>query len=479
MNSLRSYLPSRGTSWIVRYAFAVVITAAAYFARGILTAALGGWSAFVVFLFAVGISAAWGGLGPGLLSTFLASAYGVWILSAYAAGRPADFTLVFFFAAVAVTVCLLGEGLYRARIRAGRGEAALEHSEERFRLLVENVVDYAIFLLSPTGIVTSWNAGAQRITGYSESEIVGKNFQILHLPSAADSPGGSTILARAGKEGRSQDEGWRVRKDGSRFWASVIITPLRDRSGRIEGFAKVMRDLTEQRKAEQAVLQKQNELEALNIRLRRAMLETHHRVKNSLQVISAMVDIRLHDSGPTVPAEEVRKIGQEVYTLAQVHDLLTDEARNGGDASEFSVRKLLENLLELMQKGSERVRIVVDLEDVRLRNRLATSLALLTNELVFNAIKHSKSEVRVELNVGSEFAELSVSDDGPGFPADFSLKEHAQTGLELVWNLARYDLQGEIRFENQPGGGGSVRVRFPVAHQPVEVFGESDVTRGL
>jgi hypothetical protein len=123
-------------------------------------------------------------------------------------------------------------------------------SDERFRLLVENVRDYAIFMLAPDGIITSWNAGAERLTQYTEDEIAGKNFSILFSPEdiAADKP--ATELKEALGHDRFKGEGWRVRKDGTKFWAQVALTPIHDKQGELTGFAKVTRDLTEERRRE-------------------------------------------------------------------------------------------------------------------------------------------------------------------------------------------------------------------------------------
>jgi PAS domain S-box-containing protein len=125
---------------------------------------------------------------------------------------------------------------------------SLHHSEERFRLLVSHVSDYAIFMLEPNGFVSTWNLGASRIKGYSADEIIGKHFSNFYRPE--DRWKCEVELATAIREGRVEDEGWRVRKDGSVFWANVVITALRDRTGELIGFAKVTRDLTEHRRSQ-------------------------------------------------------------------------------------------------------------------------------------------------------------------------------------------------------------------------------------
>ncbi|HKP63413.1 MAG TPA: PAS domain S-box protein [Polyangiales bacterium] len=132
-----------------------------------------------------------------------------------------------------------------------RTEEALRESEERFRMLVESVTDYAIFRLDPTGHVATWNSGAERIKGYRAGEIIGQHFSRFYPEEDIRAGKCEMELERASLDGRFEDEGWRLRKDGSRFWANVVITALRDPGGELVGFAKVTRDLTERRAAEE------------------------------------------------------------------------------------------------------------------------------------------------------------------------------------------------------------------------------------
>src|SRR5262249_15029824 len=144
-------------------------------------------------------------------------------------------------------------------------EAAHQH-EERFRLLVESIKDYAIFMLDADGLVSTWNVGAQRIKGYTADEIIGQHFSVFYPETDVRAAKTAEELAIAAREGRFEEEGWRLRKDGSRFWANVIITALRDRTGKLVGFAKVTRDLTDRRKLEQERLQLAHAQEALRLR---------------------------------------------------------------------------------------------------------------------------------------------------------------------------------------------------------------------
>ncbi len=136
-----------------------------------------------------------------------------------------------------------------------RTQRALKESEERFRLLVQGVTDYAIYMLDPDGYVTNWNAGAERIKGYAQDEIVGKHFSTFYTDEDRESGLPQRAVTTAKREGKFEGEGWRRRKDGTRFWASVVIDPIYDHRGDLIGFAKITRDITERRNAQEALEQ--------------------------------------------------------------------------------------------------------------------------------------------------------------------------------------------------------------------------------
>jgi len=144
-----------------------------------------------------------------------------------------------------------------------RAEEALRESERRLRMHVEGVKDYAIFMLDPDGRISSWNAGAERLKGYRAEEIIGHPFSQFYPPEDLESGKPGRALKAAATEGRFQDEGWRIRKDGSRFWASVTLTALRDASGAVLGYSKITRDLTERKTAEEALRHSEAQLRAI------------------------------------------------------------------------------------------------------------------------------------------------------------------------------------------------------------------------
>jgi len=150
-----------------------------------------------------------------------------------------------------------------AKASATAAGAELE-SELSFRLLVDSIKDYAIVMIDPDGRVASWNKGAERIKGYTRNEIVGKDFSCFYPPEAIQKGLPRRELEVAAQEGRFEDEGWRVRKDGSQFWANVVISAVRDEKGSLRGYAKITRDLTERKEAEERIQQQSKEIMELS-----------------------------------------------------------------------------------------------------------------------------------------------------------------------------------------------------------------------
>lgn len=205
-----------------------------------------------------------------------------------------------------------------------------------------------------------------------------------------------------------------------------------------------------------------HEIDGLNARLQRAMAETHHRVKNNLQVVSALVDMQLMEGTATIPSSEMSRLGQHVRALATIHDLLTHEAKRDAHIQFISTREMMDKLIPLVRglTGARPLRYAAD--DTLVPVQLGTSLAVLLNELVSNAVKHGMGAIDVQLSINTTGGHLAVSDAGPGFPENFNSETAAHTGLELVESLSRWDLQGEPVYENRPEGGARVVIHFPL-----------------
>src|SRR6516162_1348866 len=163
--------------------------------------------------------------------------------------------------------------------------AEAERQLAQFSILVQSVRDFAIYMLDKAGHITSWNSGAERIKGYSRDEIIGQHFSRFYTDFDRNSGLPTKALRQAAADGKFQGEGWRVRKDGSQFWASVVIYPIHDGSGTLMGFAKVTRDVTERRQAQDLLEQKNKDLEILAARLRR---ERNNKLLNGQAIVAAI-----------------------------------------------------------------------------------------------------------------------------------------------------------------------------------------------
>ena len=228
-------------------------------------------------------------------------------------------------------------------------------------------------------------------------------------------------------------------------------------------YQQVRAELEERIRAEEELARRQADIESLNERLQRAMTETHHRVKNNLQIIAAMVDLQLMDKPDSVPSSHVRRLGSYVMTLAAVHDILTQESKEDNQALFASAKAVLQKLLPLMQQTTEGRRIIPTVQDLEISAKQGTAIALVVNELVNNAFKHGAQNVTIDLREEAGDLRLAVCDDGPGFPKGFDPASAASTGLELVESLSRWDLQGSVSYENLDPRGACVIVTAPLA----------------
>jgi PAS domain S-box-containing protein len=253
-------------------------------------------------------------------------------------------------------------------------------SEDQFRLLVQQVNDYAILLLDPDGRVATWNDGARKIKGYSADEILGRSFETFYPPEAVASGFPRYELEVAARDGRFEDEGWRVRKDGSRFWANVVITAIRDATGSLVGYAKVTRDLTARREAEErrrelaaeqaahaAAAKKSAELEQLNHRLEEALADAERAgaaTKEAYREREALLD---RERDARADAERATRVRDEVLAIL-AHDLRNPLQAVLGAASMLALsaeqdkRQRQFNVIERAVRGMER--LVTDLLDV-------------------------------------------------------------------------------------------------------------------
>ena len=254
-----------------------------------------------------------------------------------------------------------------------------------------------------------------------------------------------------------------LRQNGAEVWGELTVSLVLADTGEPKYFIAVVEDISSRKAAEEALVRSRAELETLNIRLKRAMAETHHRVKNNLQVISALVELQMMDGADMVPASALMRVGQHTRALALLHDLLTSEAKGDAEMDTVSSSAAINKLIPIVQATSgDRQIHYGNVADVPLPVKIGASLALLVNELLSNAVKHGKGHIDLELTTQEDTITLEVCDDGPGFPHGFNSITAANTGLELVESIGRWDLGGQVAYENRQEGGARVRVTFPL-----------------
>jgi PAS domain S-box-containing protein len=366
--------------------------------------------------------------------------------------------------ALALTVgrqLAFGVNRQRAEAERRRTEEALRRSEERYRSLMQAITS-VVWTSAPDGRFTTPQPSWSAYTGQSWEAC--RDFGWLEAVHPADrerllAAWRAAVEAKASYSARGRM--WHAGTESYRHF-EVRAVPILEPDGAVREWVGKYLDVDDRTRAEEGLREHQREIEELNRRLRRAMRETHHRVKNNLQLIGAMIDMRVMDGSETLPIQEVRRLGQTVNTLAAVHDVLTEQARKDETAERVSAAAVLEKLVGLLRGSLRGCRLRTEIEDVSLTARQGTSLAIVVNELVSNAAKHAGADVAVELTRTDGRAALSVCDDGPGFPAGFDPRRDANTGLDLVENLCGWDLGGAVEYANHPEGGACVRVDFPL-----------------
>jgi two-component system, chemotaxis family, CheB/CheR fusion protein len=389
-----------------------------------------------------------------------------------------------------------------------RAEDELRRSEERLRLLVDSVADYAIFSIDLEGRVDSWNSGAARVFGYTEAEAIGQHTGAMFTPEDRETGAPEAELGKAREQGIAADERWHVRKDGSRFYASSAVTPLRDRGGQLVGFVKIAHDLTQRKRWEDSLQQARRDLEA-RVQERTRELEDANRALDAELHERSQVEERIRGLLRrliTIQEDERRRIardlhdqiGQELAGLSMRLDALhhmtpgdpqalrraVDELRqiigrldDDIDFFAWELRPaslddvgLATSLGRFAREWSRRFGIAAEfhgqgLHDTRLSREVETNLYRITQEALNNTHKHARaSRVSILLERRNTDAVLIIDDDGVGFEID----EQAATagrerGLGLLGMRERAAvIGGTLEIESHPGRGTSVFVRVPL-----------------
>jgi PAS domain S-box-containing protein len=394
------------------------------------------------------------------------------------------------------------------RKHAEEGEGPRE-SEERLQLLIDRVLEYAIFELDPSGHIVTWNAGAKRLKGYSASDIIGKHFSVFYPPEDVKSGKPDQILRHAEQSGESVDEGWRVRKDGSRFWASVVLTALRDAKGNLRGFAKVTRDMTERREKEEsltrakellemrvqqrtAVLMKLNEELRTEIADRQRAEEQLRASLNQLRALAARLQSVREEERTYIAREIHDEFGQACTAIKMDLALIgrkTTKRQTRLRAKVESAMQLVDNMIVTLRRiASEmRPRTLDDLglsaalewqahefqgrtgiqcqlslphEPIALDSERSTAVFRIFQESLTNVARHAHA-TRVEARLEREGGHLilQIHDDGKGFDPG---EANAPKSLGLVGMQERaFLIDADFKIETVPGAGTTVTLRIP------------------
>ncbi len=320
-----------------------------------------------------------------------------------------------------------------------RTEEALRESEERLLLVIEGVKGYAIFMLDPEGNVLTWNAGAERLKGYRADEIIGKHFSIFYTPEDAAAGKPAHELAAAEAESRTADEGWRVRKDGSRFWASVTITALRDDAGKLRGFSKITRDDTVRHGAEEAAKQasaalarRTAELEAANKELEAFTYSVSHDLRAPLRHVDGFSKLLLEENAASLSDEAKRYLGfvrEGVIQMGRLVDDLLNLARVG--RKELSVQvaglnSLADEVMAELKHDCAARSIEWKVQPLPFVECDPALMKQVFANLLSNAVKYTRPRERAVIEVGTAQengqAVVYVRDNGVGFNMKYADK---------------------------------------------------------
>ncbi|MCM2252257.1 MAG: CHASE3 domain-containing protein [Ramlibacter sp.] len=421
--------------------------------------------------------------------------------------------LRWFWAAMASLVVLLvvGLGVLYLLVRRHRtAREALLASEHRFHLMTSSVLDYAIVMLDLEGRVATWNMGAERISGYRAEDILGRDFASFYLTEDVQQQKPGRTLQAAASQGRFSEEGWLARRDGSAFWASIVMTPLRDSRGESRGFSMIVRDLTEHRRSADALrgemqerMRAEEKLQRLNRSLEALVQERTAELSNSnAELLDAKLRLRdLSSQLISAQEQERRDIARELdgtgqsLTVIRMDLMQMLRGADGAaarmpdcvavvDAAIAHIRAVVQNLRPTMlddldvadalewtleqQAKAAGWKTVLECGEVphEIPAGIRTACFRIAQEALSNAARHAgASDVKVQLRMAGEILELIVSDNGAGFDVEhYRSAEERRKHFGLMSMEERAGLVGgSFEIDAGAGRGTRIRARFPIS----------------
>ncbi|HZI23310.1 MAG TPA: CHASE3 domain-containing protein [Gemmatimonadales bacterium] len=363
-----------------------------------------------------------------------------------------------------------------APVLVGRELRARRQAEERLRHMVDSVRDYAIYMLDPTGRVVSWNRGAEQTKGYRAAEIVGQHFSRFFTPEDVAAGRPAALLQAAAADGRYEEENWRVRKDGSRFWADVVVSAVRDERGTLVGFAKVTRDLTERKRAAEEMQRSATQLEAANRELEAFAYSVSHDLRAPLRTMDGFSQALLEDYADRLDdpgrdfLERIRVASQRMARL--IDDLLglSRVTRSDMQLADVNLSKLADQVAGELQKTEPDRRVTWTIAPGLVARADAGLLRLVLQNLLGNAWKFTakRPAAHVEFGATSHNGRKAyfVRDDGAGF--DMAYADKLFGAFQRLHGIAEF-----------PGTGvGLATVQRIIHRHGGEVWAEAAVDQG-
>ena len=367
-------------------------------------------------------------------------------------------------------------------------------AEQRYRLLVDSVHDYSIFSLDANGFVTSWNSGAQRIKGYTAEEVIGRHFSTFYTPEDAEAGMPERVLKTARETGHFEGEGWRVRKGGARFWSSILVTPIVDEDGRLVGFSKVTRDITDRKKLMDELQRHAEELEVQIAERERANAELEafsysvsHDLRAPLRAIEGFANALREDYGKNLEPAADEYLQQIMKAATRMNRLVRDLLEYGRlgrielPAARIELLPLLERVVQENFSGQN---VVLEVpKTIAVSGHEATLSQILVN-LISNAIKFQKPGVPPEVRIAAvrqttNMVKISVIDNGIGIQPDHigklfkvferlhGVEQYPGTGIGLaIVKRGSERMGGRCGVESKPGDGSNFWVELAEASHP-------------